>query len=174
MPRIESLPLLVWAVAGFASWQSSALLHAWRHSPLDRLGWLAFAFWCVPAVAYLLPRDVPDPAPMRKPLLAGSLLATLGGTVGDVNAAHYLGLALAVAAIPGCSWRTMAWLGTSLSWMPALSWLAQGSPRSLLMGGRLFLALVGVAITLVPWRLPSRFSSSSLPGPHQPDPSPSI
>lgn len=170
MPRIEALPVLVWAIVGFAGWRSAALLHAWQHSPLDRLGWLAFGVWCIPAAAYLIPRALPENQPSRTPLLGASLLATLGGTVGDLNAANYLGLALALAAIPGLSWQTTLWLGTALSWMPALSWLAQGTPRPVLIAGRILLAIIGVALALAPWpttRHPraAEFAESQEPSP---------
>ena len=30
-----------WAILAFCAWRSADLLNAWRHSPYDRLGWLA-------------------------------------------------------------------------------------------------------------------------------------
>lgn len=150
MRRLDSLPALVWAVLSFAAWRSGALLHAWEHSPMDRLGWLALVLWAFPAVLSLAVHDAPDQPPPRAHLLVASLLATLGGSIADLNAANYIGLALAVAAIPGASLRTFLWLGTAASWMPALSWLAQGLPRTYLVTGRLGLAAAGVMIALLP------------------------
>ena len=45
-----------WGVLAFCAWQSADLLTAWRHSPFDRLGWLALVLWLTPTLAGALPK----------------------------------------------------------------------------------------------------------------------
>ena len=137
MTRAHHLPAIAWAVLAFAAWRSAELLEAWRHSPLDRFGWLAFLLWSTPAVVQLAQPDSGPPEPSAPWFLGASLAACLFGIVAVFNTANYLGLACAVAALGGWSWRHALWLAAAVTWMPAFSWAGQGLPRPMLVTTRI-------------------------------------
>ena len=168
-PRaLREIPTIAWAIVAFCAWRSAALLDAWRHSPLDRLGWAAFACWLLPLPVLLLARPVPA-TETRAPgsdwlfgaLLSGSLLTGLFGALGSLNSAAYLGLALAFVAVAAHAMQRTAgaagtlprfeflvWAGAALTWMPVLSWLAKDLPVAALSILRLAAAL-GASLLLV-------------------------
>lgn len=152
----DSMPSAGWAVLALALWQSRELLNAWRHSPYDRLGWLALAVWLAPIV-WLRFRG-PIEGTGRPYLLGGALAAIAIGGVTGMNAPCYAGLALAIAAIPGASLPVALWLVASVSWMPALSWAGNSLPAKVLLAVRIAIALTGAAV-LVRGSRPSAPSS---------------
>jgi len=117
--RLDPLAL---AITGFCLWQSSDLFSAWRHSPFDRLGDLAFLVWTIPLLWSL------KTPPTAFPLGLGTLalaVCFLGG-LGSLNALKYIGLALALVSLAGrASQRPWFWLGASIAWMPSLGYLLQ-------------------------------------------------
>ena len=48
MKTEKNFPLVGLAVPLFCAWQARDLINAWRHSPHDRLGWLALLVWLAP------------------------------------------------------------------------------------------------------------------------------
>lgn len=154
-------PAIAWAVLAFAAWQSSELLNAWRHSPLDRFGWIAFLIWLAPALLSLRQPPLPSPHPAAPWFLAASLAASLVGILADFNTASYLGLACAVAALGGWSWPHALWFAAAICWMPAFSWVGQNLPRPLLITARITASSLTSAPLL--WRLLSPKPPSPLP-----------
>jgi len=132
------------AVIVFAGWASTGLVHAWEHSPYDRFGWLAFLFWLAP-VPWILCRRPGRVAGQGWPSWLGLTLAMIG-MVGDLNALGYAGLACAVAGLLPGSARILPWLILSISWMPALGWLARTLPVPAVAGLRLVSGMVAVVL----------------------------
>lgn len=137
MTRAAQLPAIAWAVLAFTALRSTELINAWRHSPLDRFGWIAFLVWLSPIAASVTKPSAPGFHAVRPWLLGASLGASLIGIVADLNTANYLGLALAVAALGGWSWQHALWFASAIAWMPAFSWAGQGLPRTAIIAGRI-------------------------------------
>lgn len=129
-----------WAITAFAAWQSADLVSAWRHAPLERGGWLAFAVWILPLL--LNPRLPEAPRPLWPASVA--LALALMGTLGSLNAACYAGLALAVVGQTGWSMRRALWLASAIAWMPLLGWLSRDLSDALRLPLRLLIAGCGI------------------------------
>lgn len=104
--------LLLLVLLGFAFFEARDLWFAWNHSPFDALGWLAFAIWVSPLFLNAR-KDVHQ----TKYVIVGIALILLG-TIGELNAFIYFGLAAVLGGLQ--SWRQgrVLWLLGSLSWMP--------------------------------------------------------
>ena len=114
-----------WAILAFCAWRSADLLNAWRHSPYDRLGWLAFTLWCAPLGLALLARRRAIPARERAAWLPWLAVALgLLGSLGNLNFLAYWGLACAIVAVPGASFKSLPWLALAVCWMPVFGWAA--------------------------------------------------
>jgi len=108
-----------WLVVAFCAWHAADLLHAWGHSPYDRLGWLALLLWSLPAG-----RSVwhgAKPAAGFK-LAMASLALALIGVLGDLNFLVYWGLAGAIGSVAGVTGRAWLWLALAVCWMPVFGW----------------------------------------------------
>jgi|GEM_PF-801107 len=102
----------------FAAISSKELLSAWRTSPFDGQGWIALLIWMLPCFFYKERKEIPA-------LVIASLVFTILGLVGALNAFCYIGLALSIAFINPNFTRSIPsylWLALSFSWMPALGW----------------------------------------------------
>ncbi len=137
-----------WVVLVLAAWDSRAIVPAWMHSPLDKFGWVALMLWAGAAIWFWFQGRSQGVG--RAFWIGLSLLFLAGGVVSSLNTLGYIAFALAVAALPGWSWKTLGWFLCSLSWMPPLSWIANALPIPVLLGLRLALAMIGVLILLVP------------------------
>jgi len=142
-----------WAVLGFCAWQASDLLTAWRHSPFDRWGWLAFGIWLAPTLAAAFGFHAPRPTTPRTPRLAWLALAVgLAGVLTDMHFLKHGALALACAAVtPFCGLGSL-WLVLSLAWMPALGWLLGGLSVFGVASTRLALAALAALMGLAGMR----------------------
>ncbi|MEI7730734.1 MAG: hypothetical protein WCO56_14265 [Verrucomicrobiota bacterium] len=137
-----------WAVAAFCAWRASDLLLAWRHSPFDRLGWLAFILWLTPLLIAVFRSEsnagaerIPRPAVWLTWLvLAISLLSVML----DIHLLGHLALAGAVWLLLPTFPNRLIWLGLSLCWMPLLGSLAQNATPSGVLGLRIALAALAV------------------------------
>ena len=136
--RERALPV---AVVALCVWQASDLVVAWRHSPLDRLGWLALLLWALPAGWALFSPAVSQPSPLVFPLLA--ILLVIAGGLLDLNALRCFGLAFALAAFPALSLRQGVWLASAVGWMPVLGWLGRDLPAGAITLLRLLLPVLG-------------------------------
>ncbi len=158
--RQSPLSALGLAIIGFCAWQSTPLGDAWRSSPFDRFGWLAFVIWAIPVFC---PASVETRLPLRPTqhtALQGSALAlALLGSLGSLNGLCYIGLACSMAAL--CPWgpRTAVWLAGAISWMPVFGYaMSQCLPNSLPNTAfvvsifRLTSAVVATSILLLPMR----------------------
>ncbi len=132
MRRLRISPLS-FAILLFCLWSSSDLAAAWRNSPLDHWGWLAFAIWLAP-LSLPEPALLESPTQSSQPILLGSALGlTLAGGLGSLNALKYIGFACAVVGLKSGRGSSAAWLAGSICWMPmfgyAIShvWPASGS-----------------------------------------------
>ncbi|MFO1460156.1 MAG: hypothetical protein U1G08_12180 [Verrucomicrobiota bacterium] len=147
MKRTRGIPGVEGAVTAFAAWQSSDLIAAWRHAPLDRWGWLALLIWVAP-----LPWAARSAMNGRVLWPFGLALGvTLAGTLGSLNAACYAGLAIALAAWAGTDPISGRWIWwtASVSWMPLLGWVGKDLGGTTLTVFRFLLAGAGVASLLL-------------------------
>ncbi len=145
MTRLANIPAIAWAILAFAAWRSTELLNAWRHSPLDRLGWIAFLLWLTPVAASFAKPSLPGLHPAAPWFLGASLAASIFGVLADFNTAHYVGLSCAIAALGGWSWRHALWFAAAITWMPAFSWAGQDLPRPALIGARIVATSIACA-----------------------------
>lgn len=109
-----------WLVAAFCAWHAADLLHAWGHSPYDRLGWLALVVWAVPAGRAV---GCGAKAAHGFKLAIGSLVLALIGVLGDLNFLVYWGLAGSIGSLARVSLRGWLWLVLAVCWMPAFGWI---------------------------------------------------
>jgi len=108
-----------WLVTAFCAWHAADLVHAWRHSPYDRMGWLALTIWAGPAGRAI----VRGAAPARDfKLTIASLMIALIGVLGDLNFLVYWGLAISIGSLAGVSGRAWLWLALAVCWMPFFGW----------------------------------------------------
>lgn len=141
------------AILVFCLWRSADLLSAWRNAPYDRWGWLAFALWCLPAVAALVRGHAAWGAARWMACLPWLALAlALAGSLGEVNFLAYWGLACALAgwSATGANpppaprlaavWPAGLWLLLAVCWMPVLGWVASSFSPASVAGLRLTLA----------------------------------
>ena len=150
MKQFPSTSRLELAVAAFCAWQASALLTAWRHSPLDRLGWLTFLVWLAPVFNNLAKSRTTKP---QLPLFSVAALAlTVAGRLLDLNALLCAALAISLTALLLPSPRGVVWLAGALAWMPAFGWLAHALPVNAVAASRLILATVASGWLLLPPR----------------------
>lgn len=129
----------------YCLWQARALSHAWMHSPYDRMGLPAFLIWCAPAVWGLL-----RGGPARQSFFVAGVLVSLAGSLGEVNAVKYVGLALASAGFlrPGLvSW---CWLAAAVSWMPVLGFALSSAGQPAVHALRLVLSVCAAVLALRP------------------------
>jgi len=138
----KNFPLVGLAVPLFCAWQARDLINAWRHSPHDRLGWLALLVWLAPVARRIAGKK-------RAELSASFILmgAAIGcGLAGELTELHFLGhvaLALALAGWLKISFRSLAWLLTAVAWMPVFGWWLAPVSEALILPLRLALALAG-------------------------------
>ncbi len=152
LPFLSSL--WEWATLGFGLIQSRDLLTAWRDSPKDHGGWIILLIWLLPFAQTLIQHRGlrADTSSRRTSILYLAIGSILAGSLGDLNALIYFGLALALSA---SVWERRyavwvgVWLATSVAWMPAFSYLARSLPTSLAFAIKLI--AVTVATTMVLW-----------------------
>ena len=138
-----------WGVLAFCAWQSSNLVTGWRHSPFDRLEWLALGIWLAPTLASVGGFLAAGPAGKRGIWLAWlALAACLAGILTDMHFLKHGALALACAAVTPPFRFDIAWLALAVAWMPALGWIVRGVPASGVVGIRLALASLAALIAL--------------------------
>ena len=137
-------------VSLFALAMAIDLPSAWRHSPYDRLGGVAFLLWILPVLVSMArqlrqagPADLA--ASLHWPVVA--LMLVMLGTVTSLHVVKHMALACAVAFfLPRGPWRAF-WLLLAISWMPVLGWAMAscGAGLGVVHAGRLMLALLAVA-----------------------------
>lgn len=139
-------PLLAWVTFLFSLIQSRDLLVVWRHSPLDRLGWVSLLIWLIPPF-FVWQRGGPTGfCKTSGGFLTAAILLLLAGGLFELHALNHLAVALSLTAIarpPGHLWP---WLAGSLSWMPILTWVAKDLPSWGLLVMRLVVATTGAVL----------------------------
>lgn len=130
---------LALAVVVYCLWQSRALLGAWQAAPLDRFGWFALVLWVAP-LAWSWRRRFDRGETPALPLLAIGLGFAFVGSVGEVNALRYAGLACALAGTGAWHWRRLPWLLAAVSWMPVFGYFVSEISPALVLPGRICLA----------------------------------
>jgi hypothetical protein len=150
-----------WGVLAFCVWQGWGVISAWRHSPYDRLGWLAFLVWLGPVLVGRAECGVQNAesgvqsgergrgAAWRVWMSGLGLVCAVVGVIGDLNVLRHAGLALAIAGLAVTGWRWLGWLGLAVCWMPAVGWLGQGLAVSQV--GALRVGAAGLALGLGIW-----------------------
>ncbi len=122
------------------------LLLAWRDSPYDRAGWIAFLVWLAAAVAARVRSAGPGPlAP------AWGVGVSVLGTIAEVNALEHAGLALVLAALLApAGMRGWAWTAGALSWAPAFGYACSPFVSAPVAGGvRIALAAAAGAVVMI-------------------------
>lgn len=124
-----------------------SLVPAWRWTPYNQLGWLAFAAWLLPIWwnARLARDEVP-----RLGFSVGAVVMLVVGTALEINALRYGSLALAVAAFHPPEGRWL-WLAAAASWMPVSGWLGSrfGIPPNQFAVARVVFAAVAAGWSIV-------------------------
>ena len=136
---------LAWplAILAFCAWQATDLVVAWRHSPFDRLGWVAFLIWLGPAVLEWIRN--PGPREPALPYLLAALVLAFAGRLLDINAPRSLALGCALAAFVTPTGLRLLWALSAVAWMPVMGWVLRDLPPVAVGGLRCLLALAGVA-----------------------------
>ena len=133
-------------VVALCAWQSSSLLTAWWHSPFDRLGWLSFIIWMLPAALRFAGHSAIRSGSPTITVLA--LLFVIAGRIFDLHIMMQAALALSLSAFVAPSGRRMVWVLAAIAWMPLLGWLARDLPVNAVAGLRLFIASAATAILI--------------------------
>jgi hypothetical protein len=116
--RARRWPVEIIVLAG-VFFAARGLVPAWRWTPYDLLGWLAFTVWLVPI--WWTARQSREEGPYLGFSVAA--LVVLGtGVALETNSLRYVALALALAAFhpPEARW---VWLAAAAAWMPGIGWL---------------------------------------------------
>jgi exosortase/archaeosortase family protein len=152
-PTEPSVIALKCLVIGYCGWRCHELLDAWRHSPFDRLGWLAFILWLSPVAfaCFQTPGILNLVAAGRLSYLAWGGIATFTGDLGDLNLLRQAGLALALMSLMPRQLSGIRGL-TALTWVSASGWIGSrlGAEPSVIAGLRL-----GLAILAALWSWPA-------------------
>jgi len=146
------------AIALYCAFRSDHLVVAWRHSPFDRLSWIALSVWLIPLFQVWVTRpELFLLGRLNHWLLGGALLASLLGTMASMNAIKYLGLALAIVAMVRWRGAHAVWFVGAASWMPAFGYFVAklvpaGPPANLwiVLAARV---LVAAATVVCLWKL---------------------
>lgn len=131
---------VAFAVVLYCLWQSRAILGAWRAAPLDRLGWVALILWLAPLAWLWRAQLVRRAGDASLALLAVGLGLAFVGTLGEVNALRYAGLACALAGTTAWHCRRLPWLLAAVSWMPVFGYFLSRFSPDLILPARLCLA----------------------------------
>lgn len=133
------------AVLTYCGWEASALFSNWTSTPSIRWGGAAFILWCLPVIVHQI-RSVLNGTSKgcSYGLLGLAVGATLAGSLGQLNALRYLGLALALGGLLPYSWPMWIWLPTAASWFPALGWFARYISLTSIHFLQIAIALMGV------------------------------
>lgn len=149
MKIFQNLASLESAVTVFCAWQAVDLLAAWRHSPLDRFGWLSFLVWFAPViVACVKSTAVGD---RLSPLTVFAFATALVGLFLDLNGVRYVALTLSIGAFLPPGPRRNFWLAGAGVWMPAYGWFASTLSIDALAVSRFLLAIVASGVWM-PWK----------------------
>ena len=143
MKSVRAWPLVELAILFFAAGLSRDLVNAWRHSPPDRLGWLALLVWLAPLALRLKSGRAAWSANFY--LLGVAIGCGLLGELTEVHFLNHVALALALGAWLNCSLRSFLWLLAAVAWMPVFGWWLAGFPPAVVLIFRLALALAGVS-----------------------------
>lgn len=129
----------------YALWQARALGQAWRDSPFDRLGSLAFLLWCAPVLIKAW-----QGLSVRVVWFAVGVVLSLLGFVSELNAVKYGGLAVVTCGFLPPTRASWVQLAGAVSWMPVLGWVFSSAGTTAVNGARLLIAALTVLIVLRP------------------------
>lgn len=118
--------LLALLILAYCTFNSREMFDSWLFAPYERMSWLLFLIWVLPLLVFLYLKwtgKESSPLKINSLFLWGALLSTLVGIIGTVNAANYIGLALALASFMPWNWLVPIWVVGALSWMPAIGWI---------------------------------------------------
>ena len=130
----------------YGLWSCRHLAVAWRVSPYDAGGALAFLAWTLPLFVCRRP-------PAVGWMLAGLAALGLAGAA-ELNVLAHVGLAMILAAWvqPVSQCRRAIWLVGAVAWMPALGYVLDGWPAAGVFGLRMLLALAALPLLLMAFR----------------------
>lgn len=120
------------AICIYCGLQALGLVYAWKNSPYDRMGGVAFGIWCIPIFWYWLKQAGMEASPQTgKPLFLGlGLFLSYNGSMGSMHILEHLGLVFALGGIMPTKPIVFLWMAAAITWMPVFGWLS----------GRLFAA----------------------------------
>lgn len=149
MKRITTAPTpLEWGVIAFGLWHSRDILQAWQHSPRDRGGATIFGVWLLPFLVACFQDRIFSCSTsfLRSRFSIFAIIIILVGTLGDLNALVYGGLALALTAggFDASKARGLTWLIASVTWMPAFSYVTHSLPSTLILIAKFGIAIIAV------------------------------
>lgn len=153
---LESLRWPALAVLAYAAWNASDLIGAWRHSPFDHAGWIAFLVWLLPALPAMVrfrPVDAVRPAV--------ALVLSFCGSMAQLNVMEHAALAVAVGMPARKGLATWVWLAGAVSWMPALGYACGEMGLGVGAAGVLRVVLAAIA-AIVAWRDHERGTSDRI------------
>ena len=116
-------PWLEIIILVYCLWRCDDLFSAWRHSPYDRLGWLAFLVWLRPLKEFWRAGGVL--AARSKTgicLLSAGLALVFMGDLGDLNLFRDLGLAAVLLSFASRRFSVI-WTASAVAWLPASGWI---------------------------------------------------
>lgn len=137
-------------LAGIASlvyclWQARDLPNFWVTSPFDKAGSLAFLIWVLPILYKAW-----NGSAIRMAWFAAGVVISLLGSLGELNAAKFAGLAVTACGFLPVSRVSWVHLAGAICWMPMLGWFLDFTGTATVNGLRVLLALVTAIITLRP------------------------
>lgn len=120
----RGLPSLVEiAILAYCAIMAADLPQSWVSTPSVRYAWIAFTLWMVPWIWYVANQIRTDKEKGSSPIILGlAVVSSLLGTIASLHVLNHLGLALALAGMLPFSWPQLVWLGSFISWTPALGW----------------------------------------------------
>jgi hypothetical protein len=145
-------PAVGLAIVAYCAVQADDLLLAWRHSPFDRVSWVAMLVWLAPlwiATRGEFQRGLDNG---QKTILTASLFFILLGEMASMNAIKYGALTLAIIGLVPWQPILLVWLAGAFCWMPVFGYFASKflsysrTNKLLILGSRLGIALLVIGI----------------------------
>ncbi len=104
----------------YCGWNARQLIITWG-DPQEKGAFFAFLIWMLPFIDYwLIQRKVIQP---NQKLLIASVMISLTGFLGSVNAIMYIGFATAVASFLPVTLTGLPWLICMITWTTAFGWI---------------------------------------------------
>ena len=168
-------PWIKIGVTAYCVGQAADLGRTWASDSTERVGWLLFLVWLVPAVATFAASVRQRGAAVQSRsrgsdwgLWCSALVLTVLGELTWLNCLQHVALATCIVGLFDRVPRRWVWLAAAVVWMPSFGWLVERAA-----GGQetsLRLVLQTVVTLFVSWPLVGRFTNARKTRPKQPAP----